>query len=197
MKLVGATILALTLSPFAFCQQPADAPVDYHVTEDAAHELYAVSALAHGHRHGYEEGFHIADQDVHMGRNARALGRSCKPCRPQGYRSDFGDKSLYERGFELGFRAGYDDSYNQREFRPTAEILSAQLADFQDQNLRDGYREGLASRAEISASHNIVQECRAKGSNGRYCDGYVLGLLMQRDLGQKLSADSSSPGGRR
>jgi hypothetical protein len=194
MKMLCTVTAALAFCSFAFCQNATDPSLDYHLTADAAHALYSASAFAHGHRHGYEEGFHLADQDVHMGRRARSLEKVGL----QGYRPAFGDKGIYQRGYWLGLRAGYDDSYNAREFRPTAEVLSAQLGDVTDQSLRAGYTDGLnASRgaASLEISANDLQACRKNKHNLRYCDGYALGFILRRDLGERLAAQNTSGGG--
>src|SRR3712207_7604731 len=37
-----------------------------HLAGDASPELIAASAFVHGFRHGYEEGFHQADRELHL-----------------------------------------------------------------------------------------------------------------------------------
>ncbi len=195
MKILTIVVFAIAISPFALGEVASNAHGDFHTTADAAHILYSTSVLAHGHRHGYEEGFHAADQDVQMGRAARDMDKCLKHLNVEGYRSEFGNKELYSRGYGLGFRAGYEDSVAAREFRPTAEVLGAQLIELKDPNLRAGYDQGLVAAHKAGAGD--PQACPAKGRDPRFCDGFALGYLLRQDLGGNLSALNSAQGGHR
>src|SRR5689334_19449341 len=39
-----------------------------HLQPTAVGALFLDSAFAHGYRHGYDQGFHLGDLDLHMGR---------------------------------------------------------------------------------------------------------------------------------
>jgi hypothetical protein len=88
---------------------------DYHISKDANRQIYLNSAFAHGHRHGYEEGFHAGDEDYQLRKQASLQQKLPKD---KGYRKEFGDKASYLQGYETGFRAGYADSYCGRAFLP-------------------------------------------------------------------------------
>src|SRR6266478_9941690 len=68
--LSGSLVVLLgALLPIAVAQQQISSAIpnaDYHLLQDAAKKIYAMSAFAHGHRHGYEEGFHAGDEDYHL-----------------------------------------------------------------------------------------------------------------------------------
>jgi hypothetical protein len=176
---------------------------DLHLKNDLASELYSVSAFAHGHRHGYEDGFRRADHEYHFGYQARPLKLKDVP-KPTGYEKGFGDKDLFRKGFRYGFMAGYSDSFAGRSFRvpkwmkavppfrnaqtlPEAE--EARQSDKQvrkvfEEGMLKGYQLGLSSEMQNllpefladQAERFCVQEAKA-GENG-YCDGYTQGFVI-------------------
>src|SRR3954466_6699388 len=108
-----------TVSPSdSTARQESVKDVDYHITGDPAHDTYLKSAFAHGHRHGYEEGYHAADNDLQFGRPAMQFASAKQVPEVLGYRKQFGRKDLFREGYKRGFIAGYEDSYAGREFRP-------------------------------------------------------------------------------
>ncbi|MEO6119797.1 MAG: hypothetical protein ABIP12_03835 [Terriglobales bacterium] len=106
-------------APLSFAQskdpKSEDTRGDFHLREDQARKLYSASAFAHGHRHGYEEGFRTADLEIHVGRQERELREKDIP--KADYQKGFGDKKFFQQGFAHGFKAGYKDSYSNRSFR--------------------------------------------------------------------------------
>lgn len=177
---------------------PCQSSQDYHLTQDPDHSIYQDSPFAHGHRHGYEEGFHAGDEDYQLRREASSEHKLPKD---KGYQLSFGDKKSYTLGFESGFRAGYADSYSGHAFRRSLLVFSGLAAsdpktgthavayEF-DQGLTDGYRQGLTNADNIADQPGIAESaawrCRQGTRPGRYCDGfgagYVLGRLDSRSL---------------
>ena len=130
-------VLALALAVPAIGAQPSD---DIHLNGGANH-LYAASAFAHGLRHGYEEGFHDADRDLHL--SAFAVGDLTFRKVPKmiGYDSSFGSKDSFRKGYEAGYRLGYADSIKGVSFRvnmPTVEVAAAPDREF-DRGVQYGY----------------------------------------------------------
>jgi hypothetical protein len=114
--LLVATLL--TLAAIASAQMATDPHYAAHRTRAIAHR----SAFVHGYLHGYEEGFHLADLDIHMGRGVRDISK-CKEAREAaGYRSDFGNKHVFESGYREGVRVGYADGFAGRAFRAVSEL---------------------------------------------------------------------------
>ena len=196
-------ILALAIS--AYGQQP-----DYHVTHDSSHAIYARSAFLHGHRHGYEEGFHAADQDLHLGRAPQVSNKRFWSPKPVGYRSDFGDKESFRCGFQAGFTAGYSVSYFGREFnhppnlivqnpegavaKKTEDAAEKTLTAIFDSGVLEGYRAatadaahfefrpGLAQNAQYFCRHNLV-----RGTSEQFCQGYGSGYVLGKaDVASKI-----------
>src|SRR5881394_3231825 len=114
LRLLFACLLIATL---VAAQPKAPKEPEYHLTADAAHQLYVNSVFAHGHRHGYEEGFHDAEVDLQMGRGFREFESPGKAPKMVGYVSEFGSKKLFRAGSEYGYLAGYSDSAAGRPFR--------------------------------------------------------------------------------
>src|SRR5438270_9733174 len=108
LRALKTFVLLLSATAIAAAQN------DFHLSKDPNRQIYLNSAFAHGHRHGYEEGFHTGDEDYQL-RKPAALEQ--KLPKNKGYRKEFGDKASYLQGYETGFRAGYADSYSGRAFR--------------------------------------------------------------------------------
>lgn len=113
--LLLATLLAAT---FAASQNTSDS----HYLALRTQAIARQSVFVHGYLHGYEEGFHLADLDIQMGRSARDIGK-CKEAREtEGYRREFGDKHFFQVGYREGMRVGYADGMSGRSFRAVDQI---------------------------------------------------------------------------
>ena len=177
---------------FAVLRIAAWAQADYHLTQDPNRQIYLHSAFAHGHRHGYEEGFHAGDEDFHF-RKPAALQQRLPKLR--GYSPEFGDKASYMRGFESGFHAGYADSYSGRAFRATNRLLldlvgsvetiaaNETARDF-DAGVAEGYRAGYSNVASIANEPGIAESatwrCRLEQHAASFCNGYGAGYVLGR-----------------
>ncbi len=180
--------------------------VDRHLSSDSAHLLYQKSTYAHGYIHGYEDGFHNADIDIHMGRGERPLS-VMKDFRDSdgGYRADFGDKQYFRLGYQQGFREGYSDSIRGGQFRAIhqtekvaegiRELPSGELKrkDF-DRAFSAGYDAGRDNGANSSANvpdyEHTANVCEARiprsasGHSGEYCDAFQRGFTLGFGDGQ-------------
>lgn len=172
--LIGATLAA--------AQSP-----DYHLTADPVHQLYSISAFAHGQRHGYEDGFYDADVDIHMARGDRQPVE--KEIKVVGYRPEFGQEKLFKQGYRLGYIIGYQDSYAGRAFRGTALLraVTISLPSSKDvafeQGVAEGYGAGTDVRVNISLpdawAHYALKNCPAhQTGQSDYCSGYAWGYLL-------------------
>ena len=147
--LVGA-VLGLALASSA-----ADAhKADTHLSDPAA-ALYARSPFAHGYIHGYEDGYHAADQDLQFGRLMR--GMRSKPGPHPENKISSSDRASCRKGYAQGFASGYRDSAAGRDFRAIAalRVLAAAVpADVPtadrgfDRGFNDGYFAGEAYAAK-------------------------------------------------
>jgi hypothetical protein len=114
--LLVATLL--TIATTASAQKTVDSHYAAHRTSAIAHK----SVFVHGYLHGYEEGFHLADLDIHMGRGVRDVSK-CKEARDAaGYHREFGNKRVFESGYREGVRVGYADGVAGRAFRAVDEL---------------------------------------------------------------------------
>jgi len=103
---------------------------DIHMDGNLGSVLCQQSAFAHGFMHGYESGFRRGDGDYQMGRGAqdpRLLAEFKDSA--AGYRSTYGNKEQFRRGYREGFLSGYGDSTHDRSFRAVsaARIAAADL----------------------------------------------------------------------
>jgi hypothetical protein len=189
-----------------------------HLQPTPAGSLYADSAFAHGYRHGYEEGFHAADLDIHMGREpALNLSRSESKQAVHQYRSFFGSKQLFEQGFDAGFHSGYSDAMsggeyhlNQRVHTAAAGLSSDVLPPTRRAHFDEGFAAGYASSQSPKApgdgitTEYVEQYCRTTASGPYaldYCSGFARGYLLgmrrpatpaqSASLGQASSSSSS------
>jgi hypothetical protein len=116
-------------------------PNDVHVSASAGNNLYAASAFAHGMRHGYEEGFHDADRDLHLSAfRVDDLSLSKVP-KTVGYQTAFGSKESFRKGYETGYRLGYADSLRGIAFRmnvPRVSVAATPDRDF-DRGVQYGF----------------------------------------------------------
>ncbi|HZU22530.1 MAG TPA: hypothetical protein VE998_06825, partial [Terriglobales bacterium] len=105
--------------------QPAEPASDQHLSDPAA-ALYQRSPFAHGYIHGYEEGFHVGDQDLQFGRLTRGDRRKTSAGHPRPALR--GESASFREGYDQGFTAGYRDSVAGREFRAIAALRQAAAA---------------------------------------------------------------------
>ena len=179
-----SVFLFFVLAPCAWAQD------DYHLTQDANRFFYYYSAFAHGHRHGYEEGYHAGDEDYHFRKPAEPRQRMSKQ---RGYRPEFGNKASYARGYERGFIAGNADSYSGRAFRATQTLVLEAPVDFAARSQTDwitefdagvaaGYRGGLSNAAGVvnAGAGSASWLCRQEQHSASYCDGYGPGYMLGR-----------------
>jgi hypothetical protein len=110
----------ITLALPAIAAQPAD----LHVSTAVGNNLYAASAFAHGMRHGYEEGFHDADRDLHLSAFRLEDLTLSKVPKTVGYQASFGSKESFRKGYETGYRLGYADSLKGIAFRMIAPRMN-------------------------------------------------------------------------
>ncbi|HUS19476.1 MAG TPA: hypothetical protein VMZ25_07480 [Terriglobales bacterium] len=183
-------------------------PGDFHTRDDGARQLYSVSAFAHGHRHGYEEGYWTADIEIHVGHLRRELRDKDVP-KPKDYKTIYGDKTIFRQGFIYGFVAGYRDSFAERSFRlpdwsldlppfgwmatiarlPQAEgasPLDAKVRAGFEQGIAEGYKSGLSALVESVQPAALATEAasickaqpQAKVDRDGFCDGFSQGFLL-------------------
>jgi hypothetical protein len=175
---------------------------EFHIREDIGRRLYQLSAFAHGHRHGYEAGYLAADEEIHYGHLHRHLQEKDVPG-GMAYRREYGDKKRFRRGFEYGFIAGYNDSYDSRPFRlpewaadvpPTPSVSDLPEADTPgpdrqfrlrfDDGMIDGYRIAAGSQVATLEAPGLAHEAaaicvtEARSDQPGYCDGFVQGFLL-------------------
>jgi hypothetical protein len=204
-------LTCLSAASIAFGQDQPQG--DFHTREDGARRLYRISAFAHGHRHGYEEGFRRADEELHVGHLQRTLREKDVP-KPKDYKSLYGDKRLFRQGFIYGFLAGYKDSFEERSFRlpewtaavppfawmsdlPQSEgdaVPDAKLRAGFEAGIVDGYKSGVSSHVTIGDPKAVASQaarmCESPGQ-GRpegYCDGFAQGFLFGASDGAATGA---------
>jgi len=156
--------------------QPGSAVSERHTSIDPGSALYQRSTFAHGFIHGYEQGYHFADLDYHVGRTDRKLNdiREYRDA-SSGYRSSFGDQNIFRQGYRQGFSQGYDDSIHSRSFR--AAMAAGTVADSlktyvgSNQELDAGFAAGYLAK---QANPQSMPACRDGNSFG-YCSGFALG----------------------
>src|SRR5579872_6518457 len=123
--------------------------------------LCANSAFAHGYRHGYDQGFHLGDLNLQMGRDPASFGklRANRPATE--YRDFFGSKQLFEMGYEAGLRGGYSDAVAGFEYRGRERIEAAALGlstDVLPASRRPHFDEGFASGYASSQSQKAPSQ---------------------------------------
>src|SRR5204863_4364538 len=104
---VSGAIAGLMLVLACSLAAQANKPACPHFQDKAA-PLYSRSAFAHGYIHGYEDGFHAADQDLHMGRLARGIAAT-KPAGHPERRVSISDRTSFRKGDTDGLNTGYSD----------------------------------------------------------------------------------------
>jgi hypothetical protein len=184
-SLAPSVLLVLLTASFA-----ADKKRDFHLDQDTARDLYLHSAFAHGLRHGYEEGFHAADLDIHTAAPRKALDKLSRVPKTIGYRREFGDKKSFRRGYEYGYVAGYDDSFENRKFHYLAPSdvtnLEPATADF-DIGVASGY---------TAVFHSGSDYARCDRDAPAYCAGFQTGsalALAERHASDHQVASGGAP----
>jgi len=197
---VPAYVFLFLLSGLLYGQSPA--PAEFHISKDDARRIYALSAFAHGHRHGYEAGYRAADEEIHLGARQKDLQDKDVP-KDMDYHRAFGNKKQFRQGFINGFRAGYEDSYAERAFRlpdwlesvPVLQSVSELpqsdapplpgrevQAQF-DIGVARGYVVGQAQEASSGDATDLAKSaagsCLSEPNAVRpgFCDGFVQGFL--------------------
>ena len=193
---------------------------DFHTRDDQARRLYALSAFAHGHRHGYEEGYLVADTEIHVGRLQRTLREKDVP--KANYRKEYGSRKQFQLGFSYGFLAGYKDSFAGRKFRLVewsaqippfawmAELPQADEGREPDAGMRVGFEDGMAQGYESgmrmepadadaqTLADQAARKCGEQPGKRRegYCEGYTQGFLLGANDHQPtpLAAPMTAPG---
>lgn len=176
LSLIFLLFLLMIASLSAYAGTP-----DRHESGDPASPLYRQSVFAHGYIHGYEAGFHVADDDYQMGRAARDVRelREFKGA-DAGYREEFGSKQEFRQGFREGFRAGYDDSFHNRPFgavsaaRVAADGLQSDA--HPDVNFEAGFVDGYHAASTGTAQSCVSQRSPASKLSLNYCDGFGRGF---------------------
>jgi hypothetical protein len=201
---------SLTLSPGVSSSRWPVAG-ERHLQDSSTGALLADSAFAHGYRHGYDEGFHIADLDIHMGRSARSVA-ALKEARQAGrdYNNAFGSKELFDEGYQAGFHTGYSDAiagFEYRAVKRTREaaegltILPPSRREFFDKGFAGGYKSAQTHDAPVSGvtSAYLEQYCDKTLSRSHpleYCSGfsrgYVLGMFNAPPSPGKVASSQSS-----
>lgn len=186
--------------------QERDPAGEFHLTADEGRRLYALSAFAHGHRHGYEEGYLAADAELQLGRRPREI-RPDKVPKAMHYKREYGDRKRFREGFVSGFIAGFQDSFADRSFRLpdwTREVppLPWSLEDLPqadgppvpdriargifDEGVAAGYRSGLkvpaADTASVALAAQAAGACEGltvvPESRQGFCAGFTQGFLL-------------------
>lgn len=178
-RAVLTSLLAIAASSFA---QTADRKPDAHLS-DAAAPLYVHSSFAHGYIHGYEDGFHTADQDLQFGRLNRGVHRKMTG-HPEA-NVETADRGSFRKGYEQGFGAGYRDSAAGREFRAVAALreaaatLSSVNPAGNDPALDHAFREGyFAGQSYASHSPKPITDFNYVAA---YCAAHVKGMRSVAD----------------
>jgi hypothetical protein len=200
---------SLTLSPGVSSSRWPVAG-ERHLQDSSSGALLADSAFAHGYRHGYDEGFHMGDLDIHMGRSAR-FGAALKESRQAGrdYNNAFGSKELFGEGYQAGFHCGYSDALAGFEYRAgkrtreAAEgltILPPSRREFFDEGFAGGYKSAQTHEAPVGVTSAYLQQyCDKTLSRSHpleYCSGfsrgYVLGMFNAPPSHGKVASSQSA-----
>jgi hypothetical protein len=152
---------------------------------DISGALCRASSFAHGFLHGYEDGFHEADQNVQLGRIYRmpGLGKEMAPTHPS-FTPDGVHRELFMRGYRAGFEDGYSDSVSGREFRAVEYLRSVaggvtpvHMNRIFDGGFADGFKAGVGSEHAMTIDY-VAGYCRGvqKQDPEQYCAGYSRGF---------------------
>ena len=165
---------------------------ELHLQPTSVGALFLDSAFAHGYRHGYDQGFHAADLDIHMGRLAQQTTKRDSRQATREFNNSFGNKTRFEQGYRAGLSAGYNDGFSGREYQASerAQLAASGLADALPPSRRqyfdEGFAGGYASAHVQSVSSKgmtldyLEQYCQEKllGSHpAEYCSGFSRGFI--------------------
>lgn len=190
----GITVFCLALLLFPTISFAEDAKADEaHMADPHAAVLYSASIFLHGYIHGYEQGFHNADVDIHMAHGFRDVNTMSDYKKVVGYRPSFGEKGAFERGFRQGFRVGYTDGMSGRSLRAVGMLRLAasgfspnsldprKSASFElgvEEGYQNGQSAGLHDGRTAASFRNPIPGCTALDANApaakdaAYCDGF-------------------------
>ncbi len=181
-----------------------------HLQPTSVGALFLDSAFAHGYRHGYDQGFHLADLDVHMGRSSQQMTKRQFRQASREFNKSFGSKNLFEQGYQVGLSAGYQDSFAGREYQASerAKLAASGLEDALPPSRRqyfdDGFAGGYASARVQSVPSKgmtldyLVQYCQETllaSHPPEYCSGFSRGFVFGSSVqaGTESTALGNSP----
>jgi hypothetical protein len=182
-----------------------------HLQDSASGALLANSAFAHGYRHGYDEGFHLGDLDIHMGRAAR-ISEGLKESRSaaRDYDKAFGSKQMFDEGYQAGFHSGYSDAMAGFEYRASKRtreaaeglaILPPSRRKFFDEGFAGGYKSAQTHNAPVSGVtpaylEHYCDKTLSRSHPLEYCSGfsrgYLLGMFNAPSSADKIASSQSS-----
>lgn len=187
----GITVFCLALLLFPAIGFADDANAEeVHMADPNAAALYSASIFLHGYIHGYEQGFHNADVDIHMAHGFRDVSTMSDYKKTAGYRPAFGEKGVFERGFRQGFRVGYTDGMSGRSLRAVGMLRMAatglsldprKIASFEvgvEEGYQTGQTAGLHDGRTAASFRNPIPGCTPLDANASeakdaaYCDGF-------------------------
>jgi hypothetical protein len=186
----------LPLSALVLFSLQAGASCPHLDSERAA--LYQRSSFAHGYIHGYEQGFHIGNQDLQLARSARDLTKT-ETYRKAGeeYRTQFGSRDAFRIGYRNGMVVGYTDAMSDHSFLAIdeARIAATRLEDENttygaaarnhhfELGFMDGYTAGTLQGVGDGRNRANYRPAQADCGIGRgltlgetYCTGYLRGF---------------------
>lgn len=171
---------------------------DSHLDGGPSHELFGTSSFAHGYLHGYERGFHDGDLDLQLAHSRQDTKKMRDyQAGKHEYRREFGDRNMFIKGYEYGFRVGYADALDGLAFRAVSNLrtlaqdlprVDPRAAPILDQALTHGYLDGVNSG--LNDGRTAKADYRPDGSDCElalrfkeppakfYCSAYSLGYRL-------------------
>lgn len=148
-----------------------------HLQPTSIGALFLDSAFAHGYRHGYDQGFHLADLDIHMGRTAQQMTKHDFRQAGHEYNNSFGNKARFQQGYEAGLTAGYADGFAGREYKASerAKLAASGLADALPPSRREYFDEGFAGGYASAHTESVPPTGMTLGYVEQYCQDKLLG----------------------
>ena len=201
-RVMLAAFMVSLLAPAAIAQR-----TDRHVFSDDAQSLYRRSAFAHGYIHGYEEGFHCANLDWHMGRSRRDIGHELHVAKVDRrrilYQESYGDKKTFMKGYEQGYQEAYNDVFDGKPFRAVNEARAAAAGlsgpGSPDRNFDDGFVAGITAahggQTMLVRDVNTTNEwCiqNVQNAKGDYCNGYARGVIFASGATPSLATQTTT-----
>jgi hypothetical protein len=171
---------------------------DSHLAGDPSRDLFGCSAFAHGYLHGYERGFHDGDLDLQLGHSRQDAGKmhDFREAKHE-FKKEFGDRDMFVKGYQSGFRVGYADALDGLAFRAVHNLRSLaqdlpqvdpRAAPILDQAITHGYLDGVNSG--LHDGRALKADYRPDGSDCElalrfkqppttfYCSAYSLGYRL-------------------